>query len=152
MASALTMTAPSSRARRRASADLPLAVGPAIRTARRVPVASPPELVAMPVLCLIANPAEPELDTAIATEVADAVGGELNWLNPDIACEIVEPKSTEALASARAIIGNRPIDAALVPTEGRRKQLLIADMDSTMIEQECIDELADELGIKPQVA
>ena len=106
----------------------------------------------MPVLCLIANPAEPELDTAIATEVADAVGGELNWLNPDIACEIVEPKSTEALASARAIIGNRPIDAALVPTEGRRKQLLIADMDSTMIEQECIDELADELGIKPQVA
>lgn len=38
------------------------------------------------------------------------------------------------------------------PTEGRRKAVLLADMDSTMIEQECIDELADMAGVGPRVA
>lgn len=106
----------------------------------------------MPVLCLIANPADSELDPGLAAAVAKETGGELNWLHQSIACEIVEPKSTEALELARAIIGSRAVDAALVPTQGRRKQVLVADMDSTMIEQECIDELAAALGIKAQVA
>ncbi len=44
------------------------------------------------------------------------------------------------------------IDANVVPAEGRRKRLLIADMDSTIITVECIDELADYAGVKPQVA
>lgn len=44
------------------------------------------------------------------------------------------------------------IDANVVPAEGRRKRLLIADMDSTIIGVECIDELADFAGVKPQVA
>jgi phosphoserine phosphatase len=44
------------------------------------------------------------------------------------------------------------IDVAIVPADGRRKKLFLADMDSTMIEQECIDELADELGIKAHIA
>src|SRR5690606_26080756 len=77
---------------------------------------------------------------------------ELNWLNHAIACEIIEPRSTNALELARAVIGERKVDAALVPSENRRKQILIADMDSTMINEECIDELADALGIKAQVA
>lgn len=106
----------------------------------------------MPVLCLIANPFDPELDPDLAAAVLKQTGGELNWLNHAIACEIIEPKSTDALAVAREIIGGRRVDAALVPTEKRRKQILIADMDSTMIEQECIDELAAALGIKDQVA
>jgi phosphoserine phosphatase len=106
----------------------------------------------MPVLCLIANPSDSELDPDLAAAVLKQTGGELNWLNHAIACEIIEPKSTEALALAREIIGARRVDAALVPTEKRRKQILIADMDSTMIEQECIDELAAALGIKDQVA
>jgi phosphoserine phosphatase len=80
------------------------------------------------------------------------VGGELNWLNHSIACEIREPKSTDALAEAREVIGSAKVDAALVPTENRRKQILVADMDSTMINEECIDELADAVGIKDQVA
>ena len=79
-------------------------------------------------------------------------GGELNWLNHSIACEIIAPKSTEALALAREIIGDRRVDAALVDSENRRKQVLVADMDSTMINQECIDELAAALGLKDQVA
>ncbi|WP_108461260.1 phosphoserine phosphatase SerB [Devosia naphthalenivorans] len=106
----------------------------------------------MPVLCLIANPNDSELDPALAAAIAGQTGGELNWLNHAIACEIIEPKSTDALDIARQIIGQRRVDAAIVPTEQRRKQILIADMDSTMIEQECIDELAAALGIKEQVA
>lgn len=106
----------------------------------------------MSVLCLIANPAEPVLTDALANRIAGETGGTLNWLARDIACEIVEPKSTEALAAARTLIGTAPVDAALVPARNRRKTLLIADMDSTMIEQECIDELADALGLKSKVA
>lgn len=106
----------------------------------------------MPVLCLIANPIDSELDPALAAAVVEQTGGELNWLNHGIACEIIEPMSTDALALARQVIGTRRVDAALVPTEGRRKPVLVADMDSTMINQECIDELAAALGIKEQVA
>ena len=106
----------------------------------------------MPVLCLIANPSDSELDPNLATAVVREIGGELNWLNHAIACEIIEPKSTEALELAREIVSSRRVDVALVPTANRRKPILIADMDSTMIEQECIDELAAALGIKEQVA
>lgn len=106
----------------------------------------------MPVLSLITNPADPELDAALAQAVVAQTGGELNWLNHGIACDIIEPKAPDAVQVARDIIGKRAVDANLVPTEGRRKQLLVADMDSTMIEQECIDELAAALDLKPQVA
>jgi len=106
----------------------------------------------MSVLCLIANPSDPALDSDLVNAVQRETGGEINWLTQRIACEIVEPKSTDPLATARLHIKDRPVDAALVPVEKRRKKLLIADMDSTMIEQECIDELADALGIKDQVA
>jgi len=106
----------------------------------------------MSVLCLIANPADPALDSALVTAVQKETGGEVNWLTQRIACEIIAPKSTDPLATARLHIKGRAIDAALVPSENRRKKLLIADMDSTMIEQECIDELADALGIKDEVA
>jgi len=106
----------------------------------------------MPVLCLIANPIDSELDPDLAAAVVQQTGGELNWLDHSIACEIIDPLSTEALSLARAVIGTRKVDAALVPSEGRRKPILIADMDSTMINEECIDELAAALGIKDQVA
>lgn len=106
----------------------------------------------MPVLSLIANPADSELDPALAAAVVAKTGGELNWLNHSIACDILEPSAPDALDIARDIIGQKAVDANVVPTEGRRKLVLIADMDSTMIEQECIDELAAALGIKPQVA
>ena len=107
---------------------------------------------AMPVLSLIANPADSDLDDRLAAAVVAKTGGELNWLNPGVACDIVQPTAPDALAAARDIIGKKAVDANVVPTEGRRKLLLVADMDSTMIEQECIDELAAALGIKPQVA
>jgi phosphoserine phosphatase len=106
----------------------------------------------MSVLCLIANPADPALTPALAQKVQSETGGNINWLNQSIACEIAAPKSTDPEAEARDLLDGHPIDVALVPAAGRRKKLLIADMDSTMIEQECIDELADALGLKDKVA
>ncbi|WP_338719911.1 phosphoserine phosphatase SerB [Devosia sp. XK-2] len=106
----------------------------------------------MPVLSLIANPADPELSASLAQAVVAQTGGELNWLNHGVACDILEPTAPDALEVARDIIGTTAVDANVVPSQGRRKLLLVADMDSTMIEQECIDELAAALNLKPQVA
>ena len=50
------------------------------------------------------------------------------------------------------MIGDAPVDVVVQDAETRRKKLLIADMDSTMIGQECIDELAAEVGLKDKVA
>ena len=94
----------------------------------------------MSVLCLIANPQEPRFDVKLAGAIHREIGGELNWLNHGIACEIISPRAPDAAA------------VAVVPAGRRRKKLLIADMDSTMIEQECIDELADAIGIKAEIA
>lgn len=106
----------------------------------------------MTVLCLIANPADPAIDSALVAAIQHETKGEINWLHQRIACEIEAPKAADPVSAARAVIGNRPVDVALVASEGRRKQVLVADMDSTMIEQECIDELADAVGIKAEVA
>ena len=106
----------------------------------------------MTVLCLIANPADPAIDSALVAAIQHETRGEINWLHQRVACEIESPSAADPVAAARAVIGNRPVDVALVPAAGRRKQVLVADMDSTMIEQECIDELADAVGIKAEVA
>ena len=55
-------------------------------------------------------------------------------------------------ARLRAAMEDRPIDVVVQPIAGRRKRLFLADMDSTMIGQECIDELADFVGLKQHVA
>ena len=106
----------------------------------------------MSVLVLIANPATPVLSNALVEAVQRQTHGEINWLAQGIACEIVGPRAGNPVEMAREILESQPIDAALVPAANRKKQLLVADMDSTMIEQECIDELADALNLKPQVA
>jgi len=104
------------------------------------------------VLVLVANPLEPALDSKLVEAIQHETGGEINWLHQRIACEVRDPKSADPVATARQVIAGKPVDAALVPAANRRKMLLVADMDSTMIEQECIDELADAVGIKEQVA
>ena len=53
---------------------------------------------------------------------------------------------------AQAAVGDAPVDVCLQPTQGRRKRLLLADMDSTIIGCECLDELADYAGVKAEVA
>jgi phosphoserine phosphatase len=106
----------------------------------------------MSVLCLTANPTASELDVPLVAAIQHETQGEINWLNHGVACEIIQPAAADAVALAREIIGKRAVDANLVPLPHRRKRLLVADMDSTMIDQECIDELADAVGIKDQVA
>jgi phosphoserine phosphatase len=110
------------------------------------------------VLCLIANPAAPVLSDALAEKVCQAVGGDADpaWLAPGVAAELpVTPASGGAGALERrardALDGHR-IDVAIVPAAGRVKKLLVADMDSTIIQQECIDELADYAGIRPEIS
>jgi len=84
----------------------------------------------------------------VAAEVGDP-----DWLAPGEACDIpFDGDAARALRAARHSLGDRPIDVNVVPTEFRRKKLLIADMDSTMIRQECIDELAAEVGLRDEVA
>jgi len=62
--------------------------------------------------------------------------------------------SHDLMSRVAAVLGTRPIDANLVHADlaTRRKRLLIADMDSTIIGQECIDEMGDVLGIKARIA
>lgn len=73
----------------------------------------------------------------------------------DIACDLALPanaQADEATANLRAALAAEPIDVIVQQSATRRKKILIADMDSTMIDQECIDELADEIGVKEHVA
>ncbi|MCP5412964.1 MAG: phosphoserine phosphatase SerB [Alphaproteobacteria bacterium] len=77
--------------------------------------------------------------------------GAISELSPGRACDIAV-ESPDALEQARVIAGDAPWDINLVAVAGRRKKLLVADMDSTIINVECLDELADMAGLKPQIA
>jgi phosphoserine phosphatase len=111
------------------------------------------------VVTLISNPAAPAL-AASTIETARAVlvrTGRTEWLSPGIAAEIPftthEPLDNRALSDRlRAAMHPQRVDVVVQPVAGRRKKLFLADMDSTMIEQECIDELADYVGLKAHVA
>ncbi|MEN3350870.1 MAG: phosphoserine phosphatase [Bradyrhizobium sp.] len=109
------------------------------------------------VATLICNPASPALDSTIV-DGARAVlpsAGPAHWLFNEVAVDIPfesedDVKTIEArLREAR---GDLPIDVVVQPRIARRKKLVLADMDSTMIGQECIDELADFAGLKAHVA
>jgi len=65
---------------------------------------------------------------------------------------IYESADGDLRQEAAAAVAELPVDWALVPVDGRRKRLLVADMDSTIITVECLDELADFAGIKPEIA
>jgi phosphoserine phosphatase len=65
---------------------------------------------------------------------------------------IYEKIDGELRQEAAAAVAELPVDWAIVPVAGRRKQLLVADMDSTIINVECLDELADFAGVKAEIA
>ncbi|SCX31209.1 Phosphoserine phosphatase [Agrobacterium sp. DSM 25558] len=108
------------------------------------------------VATLIANPSNPVLNSTIAESAAKALDASgLYWLADGIACDLVLRDGTDLAAAERVLrmaIVDRPIDIAIQDQDKRRKKILIADMDSTMIGQECIDELAAEVGLKDQVS
>ena len=106
------------------------------------------------VVCLIADPERAPLDGATVAALERALGTTARWLAADEACELpVEGGDGGAIrARVEAALGNPPCDVGVVPAAARRKRLLVSDMDSTMITVECIDELADHLGVKAQVS
>ena len=107
----------------------------------------------MYVATLLTNPATPKLDAATVEALRNAWGGgEAIWLNPGVAAEFLLEAMPGNLWSVWQDLQPLGIDLAVQAAEGRRKQMLLADMDSTMIGQECIDELADEAGVGAYVA
>jgi phosphoserine phosphatase len=84
----------------------------------------------------------------------------LCWIEPGSAADLVFLPDHALPAADCAVIaglfremtGALPLDVVVQPLAGRAKKLLVADMDSTMITVECIDELADYAGIKAQIA
>ena len=129
------------------------------------------------VATLIAHPDRPAVTEVLAQKAARYLphGRPVGWLAPGIAMDIPfllddlaedEPDDDERQALAgerqtllkdfaadiREMMEGEPVDVVIQPHESRRKKLFVADMDSTMIGQECIDELADYAGLKSRVA
>ncbi len=111
-------------------------------------------------LTLIADPAGPRLTADHLGAAQDALVragarcGVPDWLAPDIACDLpfAGSSTTEAERVARTALAGQKIDLAAQTNSDRRKRVLVADMDSTIINVECIDELADFAGIKARIA
>jgi phosphoserine phosphatase len=96
---------------------------------------------------LITNPAM-YLDPALVSNLRNAMGGgDAVWLDPNHAAEFEVARLPKNLDGVWNSLQAEGVDMVAQPTEGRRKKMLLADMDSTMIRQECIDELADEAGV-----
>lgn len=106
------------------------------------------------VLCLIADPNRAPLAPQLVIELARLCHGSPRWLAEAEACELpltgIEPARLSA--SAAPLLAGMAVDWAILPAGERRKRLLVSDMDSTMITVECIDELADLVGVKTEVA
>jgi phosphoserine phosphatase len=114
------------------------------------------------VATLICNPADPALDSTVV-DGARAIlpsPGPAHWLFEEVAVDIpfeggipLEGRDLRAIENRlREARGDLPIDIVVQPAAFRRKKLFLADMDSTMIGQECVDELADFIGLKAHVA
>jgi phosphoserine phosphatase len=104
------------------------------------------------VATLVVDPARPTLSDAFVGRVAQALPGFVysRWLDPGIAADLYfdgAPAAALAPLAAEALA-----DVIVQPTATRTKRLLVADMDSTLIGQECIDELAAAAGVGAYVA
>ncbi|MCB2113333.1 MAG: phosphoserine phosphatase SerB [Parvularculaceae bacterium] len=115
----------------------------------------------MPVtaITLVCNPASPALNPDMAEAALNTLGAfgrvESQTLSEGIAEDFViaaAPPRAEINDALAGLIARRPIDIIIQPARYRRKRVLIADMDSTIIAQECIDELADFAGVRNEVA
>ena len=102
---------------------------------------------------LIASPRRANLSEDAARALADRWGGgPLRWLNPGVAAEFDLGSRPADAETAWDALQRDGVDLAIQPRQGRRKSILLADMDSTMIGQECIDELAEVAGVGARVA
>lgn len=106
----------------------------------------------MYIAVLMTAPKGPALDPALVESLRNAWGGgDAVWLCPDVAAEFALEQVPDNLWDVWESCQSMQVDLIIVPMEGRRKKMLLADMDSTMIQQECIDELADEAGVGDRV-
>lgn len=94
------------------------------------------------VLVVIAAPGSGAISEASAGKL-----GSVTWLAKGEALEAAAHRESEA----RALFTNMPVDINIVPAQNRRKRVLVADMDSTMIQQECIDELGVAAGLGEKI-
>jgi phosphoserine phosphatase len=111
------------------------------------------------VITLIGKPEQPlagGLAAAVRAELhrLGAETGPADWLAADIACDIgfADLNLDQAEAAARAVIGGAAIDLVAQPLAHRRKRLLLADMESTLIHNEMLDELAAFAGLRDEIA
>ena len=93
------------------------------------------------------------LDRSLVTNLRNAMGGgDAVWLDPNHAAEFNVPKIPKGIDTVWESLSVEGVDLVVQPSEGRKKRMLLADMDSTMIQQECIDDLAAEAGVGDRVA
>jgi phosphoserine phosphatase len=109
------------------------------------------------ILTLIAPPGTLDAALVARTRAAlDALGaapGTPDWLAEAEAVDLpFTGAPDQAAAAARAALGGAPVDAIAQPREGRRKRLLVADMDSTIVTSETLDELAAFAGLKERIS
>jgi phosphoserine phosphatase len=110
------------------------------------------------VATLISSPRRAALTGGALRLAREALGSaqEPVWLHEGVAADVpfrpVPELPDLGAGRLRQALAGQPIDVVVQPTAHRRKRLLLADMDSTMIEQECIDELADYAGLKREVS
>ncbi|QDI77429.1 MULTISPECIES: phosphoserine phosphatase SerB [Leisingera] len=104
------------------------------------------------VASLICNPASPVLEPALPESLRNAWGGgEAIWLAPGVAAEFALEQMPGNRWQVWEDLQQMGVDLVIQPADGRKKKMLLADMDSTMIQQECIDELAEEAGVGARV-
>ena len=105
------------------------------------------------IVTLLASPARADLHATTVEALRNAWGGgAIRWLAPGIAAEFPLPELPGNRWESWEGLQAMGVDLVVQPEAGRRRQMLLADMDSTMIGQECIDELADLAGVGPHVA
>ncbi len=111
------------------------------------------------VATLVSNPSKPAFTDALLSHLAQALptNAKVIRLDRQIAMDIVyatrsKKEANETIEKIRKALASERVDIIVQPLATRRKSLFIADMDSTMIGQECIDELAAELRVKQKVA
>jgi len=113
-------------------------------------------------LVLTSSPAAPALtaeivDRALAA-LSESTRGETLWLSEHEAWQVQfsvsePPDADQVRATVAEALANLPVDVNVVPDDAkRRKKLLVADMESTIIEQECLDELADHIGLRDRIS
>ncbi|WP_435660893.1 phosphoserine phosphatase SerB [Leisingera caerulea] len=104
------------------------------------------------VASLLCNPASPVLEPALPESLRNAWGGgEAIWLAPGVAAEFALEQMPDNRWPVWEDLQQMGVDLVIQPVKGRKKKMLLADMDSTMIQQECIDELAEEAGVGARV-